>query len=30
VLFRSIREILEVKDGNDIDLINEAKKKGVI
>jgi len=26
----NIREILEVKDGNDIDLINEAKKKGVI
>ncbi len=26
----NIREVLEVKDGNDIDLINEAKKKGVI
>jgi DNA-binding NarL/FixJ family response regulator len=26
----NIREILEVKDGNDIDLINEAKTKGVI
>lgn len=26
----NIREILEVKDGSDIDLINEAKTKGVI
>jgi hypothetical protein len=26
----NIRELLEVKEGNDIDLINEAKTKGVI
>jgi hypothetical protein len=26
----NIREILEVKDGSDIDLINEAKTKGII